>query len=438
MMGCAARQPGGRISEVFDTAAGRQGAYDLVEHDGVSLDAVQRAVGGATARASAGQPRVVVALDGTSLSLTDRQHSKDFGQLGIHAYKGRGIKVMNSLAMTEQGQVLGVAAQRYWVRSKPAQKKGYRRVSERESTYWRDVVTDVSQTFARLAPTTQLHFIADREADAALMMKHILRSGHDFTIRANGTRKLLRGRRRVSLRKSVAQQPPLGCMSLTLRRSGRDERVDLTLRAVRAAIVLRDRHTQTRTTHELTIVWARQPRESARGREPIQWLLYTTDEVHDLAGACAVVERYAYRWRIEEMHRTWKSGACNVESMQLRSFDAATKWASMLAAVAARIERLKTLSREQPDEPAVVELSGTEIAALKLLKRKQAKRTEVIADGTPTIGQAVRWIADLGGYVGHKSSGPPGSTVIGRGLEKLATATALLQALQEQGALKMR
>ncbi len=46
-------------------------------------------------------------------------------------------------------------------------------------------------------------------------------------------------------------------------------------------------------------------------------------------------------------------------------------------------------------------------------------RTETIPEGVPSIAQAVRWIADLGGYTGKSSGGPPGSTTIGRGLERL-------------------
>jgi hypothetical protein len=56
---------------------------------------------------------------------------------------------------------------------------------------------------------------------------------------------------------------------------------------------------------------------------------------------------------------------------------------------------------------------------LVVLKRRQKKRTESVPDGVPTIAQATRWIADLGGFTGKSSGGPPGSITIGRGLERL-------------------
>lgn len=48
----------------------------------------------------------------------------------------------------------------------------------------------------------------------------------------------------------------------------------------------------------------------------------------------------------------------------------------------------------------------------------------------PTLGQAVRWVADLGDYFGP-SNGPPGPTVIGRGLHDVLTAAQALQNLQK-------
>ena len=60
-----------------------------------------------------------------------------------------------------------------------------------------------------------------------------------------------------------------------------------------------------------------------------------------------------------------------------------------------------------------------ELEALRAAKSKIKSRVEVVPDSVPTIAQAVRWIADLGGYTGKSSGGPPGSTTIGRGLERL-------------------
>jgi hypothetical protein len=98
-----------------------------------------------------------------------------------------------------------------------------------------------------------------------------------------------------------------------------------------------------------------------------------------------VIYGYTQRWRIEEFHRTWKQGRCNVESTQLHSTEHVKIWAIILASVSMRIERLKYLSRNYPDLPATEELSSYEIQALVILKRQHKKRTERIPNRIPTI-----------------------------------------------------
>jgi hypothetical protein len=121
-----------------------------------------------------------------------------------------------------------------------------------------------------------------------------------------------------------------------------------------------------------------------------------------------------------------------VEETQLQNAAQVKKWATVLATVALRIERLKYLSRQQPDLPASVELSAVEIRTLLLLKRVQKKRNETIADVMPSIAQATRWIADLGGYTGKSSGGPPGSITIRRGLDEVRAGARVLEALENE------
>jgi hypothetical protein len=170
--------------------------------------------------------------------------------------------------------------------------------------------------------------------------------------------------------------------------------------------------------------WARgkrsPPKSShARGARPVQ-------DNTSLQDALDVVAGYSMRWRIEEFHRTWKRGDVDVESTQLGSASAVKIWATILATVALRIERLKRLARTRAQLPASVELSRHEIQALKLLKFGERP-----APAQPTIADAVAWIAELGGFAGKYSGKPPGATVLGRGLRYLRPAAQLL-AVQER------
>jgi len=434
MMARLAARPAGRVSEVFTIPAERQGAYDFLEHR-VTSCAVQDAIGDACARDCKEHDCVLVVLDGTSLNFTDHAETKGFGRISAYWHKARGLKLLNTLALSTDGVPIGVPSQRYWIRdAEPKSKRIYRPAHARESVHWRNAVDEVSARMARLAPATRLHFIADREADASLFIADIIKRGHDVTVRAKGTRKVAAKGLRIPVRSKLNRQKPVARMPLLIKaRPGRRQReVTLSVRMARLPLILRDRHAKKRRVHELTAVWAREEGRVPAGEERVEWLLYTTERVDTAAGACAVVQRYSYRWRIEEMHRTMKSGVCRIEDAQLRSVEAATKWASMHSAIAARVERLKQRSRLEPELPASEELTETEIRAIVLLKRDEKKKTEVIPNGTPSLAQAVRWIADLGGYVGNKSSGPPGTIVIKRGLERIRWAAKAIEALEKK------
>lgn len=102
--------------------------------------------------------------------------------------------------------------------------------------------------------------------------------------------------------------------------------------------------------------------------------------------------------------------------------NAMVKWATILAAVATRIERLKYLSR---NKPATVELGDDEIEALKLDQRQGrpgAKRKQRLP-AVPTIAEATRWVAELGGWIGP-ANGPPGSSTLARGMQRLGDLVA--------------
>ena len=196
----------------------------------------------------------------------------------------------------------------------------------------------------------------------------------------------------------------------------------MVLRAVEVTLQLRDERTQKVTPLTVSVAWVREEGTTPPGEKPLDWMLLSNAPIDDADSARAIVLGYAMRWRIEEFHKTWKTGACNVEQTQLRSRNAIIRWATILAVVAARIEELKRLSRTEPQRPATDALSEVEIDVLVALKRRQKKRTETVPDGIPTIDQAVRWLADIGGYTGKSSGGPPGSITIRRGLDRLQMA----------------
>lgn len=433
----AAQRPGPFVTEVFRNAAERQAAYDFLEHDHVDTADVSDALYCATARASEGHDRVLVVVDGTSLTLTDRARAKDFGAIGTFARGARGIKVMNALALSWDGAAIGLADQQWWTRQAPAGYNRYRNKDDRESRHWRVAISEVADRFASYAPDTKLHFLLDREGDAAQTIWTLVDSGHDFTIRSAARRNALMGWRRRNVLAVLGEHPVLARTTIDVVASsaGAPRQVRLDIRAARLPMLFRDKydkHTKGRLI-EVGVVWARERGRTARD-ERIEWVLFTNLPVKTSRQALETVHRYAKRWRIEDLHRTWKSGMCRVEETQLRSTNAVIKWATILAAVATRAEHLRRRAREEPDAPATDELTTGEIEALVLLKNDNlSKRAKPVDDVGLTLGTAVRWIADLGGYVGNRGSGPPGATTIARGLEPVLMTAAVLAKLRAEG-----
>jgi hypothetical protein len=122
----AALAPSGKVAEVFGNDAERQGAYDFLESGHIGVAAILSAMTGQAAEECAGENRVLVPVDGSSVTLVDRDGAKDFGAIGDYAHGARGIKVISALALTESGGVpLGLLSQVYWTRptTKPRKTK---------------------------------------------------------------------------------------------------------------------------------------------------------------------------------------------------------------------------------------------------------------------------------------------------------------------------
>ena len=450
----AARRPGGRITQVFAQSAARQGAYDFLESQHASAREILATVAaGSLGRVSA-EECVIIPMDGTSLSLADHAEKKGFGSVGSRERGARGIKIVDAIAVTPAGLPLGVVAMRWWSRpivGPPARDRQLIPPHEKEVQHWLDAIDDV-QALLQRAPKTRGWLQLDREGDSQYVLEKLSTSGHWFTVRSNADRRIhLHGRLRVRprrpdwgtrhyLRPHLRKQPILGRYQLDVpARDGRpSRRADMLVRAATVNVLLQDKRTSKRRVVAVNAVWAREVRgplrqsRSGQTRAPaLDWLLLTNYPVATLRAARHVISTYALRWRIEDFHRAWKSGVCNVEDTQLRKTEPVMKWAAILASVAMRAERLKHLARENPDSSARNELSGAELEALVLLKKRQAKRGEKLSR-SPTIETAVRWIAELGGYTGKSSGGPPGIQTITRGLEQLSIAEVVVAALAKR------
>lgn len=421
MLRRALERPSGLMTEVFDKGAERQAAYKFVEGS-TAPAAITQALAEATLRQLAQEPYVFVPVDGTSLSLTDRGATKGFGSIGNSHLPTRGLKVIDALAVRRDGTTLGLLDLEWWSRAprKSCSRARRRRLGLTETQHWVDAIERVRARF--LAAACVPWFVIDSEGDASAILRSVVGARCHFTIRVSQReRPVVQGPTRTTpLGRHMQRRPVIGSRVVVVPEApGRRARIAaLDVRASRVWLDVPAHERSGRELISVSVVWAREQR-APYGEKPIEWMLLTDRAAGSFEEATEILDSYRQRWRIEEFHRAWKS-LCRVEDTQLRAKDHVVRWATLLAAVATRAEQLKQLARNKPEMLASEVFNDVEIRALIAMKRKQKKRTEIVTDDVPTIATAVLWLAELGGYTGKSSGGPPGAITIGRGLERHA------------------
>jgi hypothetical protein len=434
MASMVAERTSGTVADVFERAPDRQAAYDLLNNGAVRSRALLSAAAQATIERCENHDFAYVVLDGTTLTLRDPSRTKPLGRVGASELWARGLKVVDAYAVAPDGTPAGIVDLQFWARSEHREKKSrFKRRRDRttEMRHWSACADAAANAFESHAPQIRPWFVMDREADEAALLRQMASMQSWFTVRAAQNRVVDRRGKLRKLFTAARTAKTFGTRHVRLVRTKiRTARIaKLELRAAKQTLLLPTYHGHCeRTPLEVGVV---EVREVGGRRDRLHWVLLTTAPISTREEVERVVDSYVARWRIEEFHRTWKSGGCDVEKTKLRSVEGICKWAILLAAVASRIERLRYLSRTQPDAPATVELSEDEILALILAKRRIKNTVEDVPDAIPNIRIATRWIGDLGGYAGHYKGYEPGPTTLSRGLEKLAVWTQAVKATLE-------
>jgi hypothetical protein len=429
MAAALASRPAGRVTDAFDDLADREGAYRLLSNDAVGREALTDAMCDAAARQCASHERVYVAIDGSSLSLHDPKAIRGLGGVGAWKDFGRGLHVMTALALDAQGVAIGVCGQNWWARTErsPKRRASRRKLADKETRFARNTWDEARQRLLELAPNTAAIGVMDRGFDCWPVLQ-TAEQGARFIVRARISRRLADGPRggRRYLIPTLHSEPVRGRYRVEVPSQPARPGRQATLQVQTARVSVELRVTKRKRQYvELNAVLAREV-GGPRGAS-LSWMLLTTEPIDTFEQVVDIIGAYTLRWRIEEMHRAWKRGGGNVEQTQLRSRQAIEKWATLHCAVAARALRLTQLARTEPERPAIEEFTQDEIDAAIVLR---GKRTQLRLGDRPSLGELVRMIADIGGYTGKSSGGPPGPTVIGRGLERLKVAANVVEALR--------
>jgi hypothetical protein len=422
------RNPGASIPKACASAADTKAAYRALTAEETSAEEIRLSHARATAERTQGIERVLVVQDTTALSFHTRPSIRGLGQLTKTGT--RGLLVHSGLALTPEGVPLGIVHQQVWARDEEERKRGTRRkrlVEEKESFRWLETVDAVESL---LPKDLEVWVAGDREADLFELFAMQRREGLHLVVRAVQDRKV-ESEEAQYLLDAVERAPVLGEMEVSVPRSKKRQTrtAKLEVKACTLKLVPPRNHLgrQDLSPIRVSVVRVREVETTPEAEEPIEWLILTTVPVYTLPRAVEIVEAYAQRWKVERYHYTLKSG-CRIEELQLEGADRIERALSIYTVVAWRLLYMTYVARVAPELPCTVILEEDEWQALFVVGSKRAKP---LPEKVPTVREAVRMIATLGGFQGRKGDGEPGVQSIWTGFGRLMDFTFALERLRD-------
>jgi hypothetical protein len=415
-------RPMADIPEACQSESKMQAAYRFLSNEDVEFETLLQPHYAATEQRirEVGEGSVVlVPQDTTSVNYTALKTAQGLGPIGSTVDGAQGLHLHSSLAMTAQGVPLGFVDAQCWAREpKEFGKKAKRAalpIQDKESYRWIKSYQAVAAVQKR-NPQVQLVSVGDREADIYELFEEALRDpgGAGLLVRAVHDRKVQDEQQRLF--ETVQAQPIAGYQSIHLpRQKNRPARqAELAIRF--AAVTLCPPKSKPGLAPlAVQMVFAQEVAPPAQV-EPIEWALLTTNKVENFGQACEKLAWYTQRWGIEVFHRTLKSG-CRVEDRQLGHGDHLQACLAIDMVIAWRIHHMTKLGREVPDLPAEAYFDHDECQVLIAHERKNRNRPKDAP--APSLYEAIRMIAKLGGFIGRKSDGEPGTETLWRGLLRL-------------------
>lgn len=419
-------------------------SYDLFKREEATPDRLQSTHRDRVRQRCSASGLYLLVEDTTDVSYSGGEHREGLGPIGNRRSASyQGVRLHSVIAMrvateAEAGprrrpvEICGLLDQQFLVRPEeqpadPNPTYGSRRKrmpsESLESQRWIRSIerTTLSTSEPEVSSANEVRYlrVADREADIYEYLSGTLEAGQGFVVRASQNRRLQdkeTGQRVGNLMtKARTQGTVLGSVELDLRaRPGMKARTaKLTVSSLKEVLIQspqRPGQGQGKSPTvpvEVVRVWEATPPQGVK--EPLEWLLLTSEPAATLDQALNVVQHYSSRWIIEEFHKALKT-ILGAERLQLERGERLIAAVSLMSIVALRMIDLREEVRLSPEAPA--EGRHFDKIELKILNKQTGKTTESLRD-------AMRAMAKLGGFIGRKGDGEPGMIILWRGRMRL-------------------
>jgi len=419
-------RPEASLPQALEDGASLKAAYRFFDNADIAHEKILAAHVASSAARMRGE-EVILAVQDTSY--IDYSAHPDTDGLGpLQAQGGYGMLLHSTLAFTPQRLPLGVVALRQWARDacKPRQRLTRRRraIEDKESHKWLDSIQAVAALKARV-PQARWVSVADREGDVFEFFSQAQALDVDVLVRASCNRNVQGPQAQVFA--ALAAAPLLGHKRLAVPASGTRKARTATLEIRACALTVKSpRNGLAHGLEPLTLwgVWAYETQAPA-GVQPLDWKLLTSVPVTCREQALERLDWYAARWGIEQWHRILKSG-CRIEMRQLESIERLQRLITVYAVIAWRIFYATLLARLLPDIACTAFLQDEEWQTLYC----RIHHTPIPPAKPPPLREAVRWIARLGGFLGRKGDGEPGTQTLWQGFQELIAMTEMYRIMK--------
>jgi len=421
-------RPTANVAQACASRAKTKAAYRFLDHDKTTMDTLLQPHYRATEARVRTESIVLAVQDTSSLNYTAHAATEGMGPIGSTANGPQGLHLHSTLAFSTQGTPLGFLDVQCWSRDRADFGKKAKRhrvpIEEKESFKWLKSLRAVAAVQAR-CPGTTLVSVGDREADIYELFEEAMAhlEGPKLLVRAEHNRQLQDEQH--CLWETMQSRPADGIQVLQVpRQASRAARTaHMSIRFAAVSLLAPAQHKGPAIS-----IWAvlAQEQNAPVGVKPLEWMLLTTVPVTCFEQATEKLMWYARRWGIEVLHRTLKSG-CRIERRQLGQADRIEACLAIDLVVAWRIYYLNKLGREVPQAPCTVYFEEAEWKALMVF----TTNNPVAPAQPPTLREAIRRVASLGGFLGRKSDGEPGTQTLWIGLQRLDDIAAMWQVMTD-------
>lgn len=414
------------LPHALENTAALKAAYRFFDNADIAHESVLAPHVLSSIRRMQDRPVVLAVQDTSYLDYATHPATEALGPLSGEG--GHGMVMHTTFAVTPERLPLGVLSLRLWARdrAKPRQNetRRTRAIKDKESHKWLESVQSVAALKQRLAGT-RLVSVADRESDVFEFFLEAQKLGVDLLTRAAYDRNVDGDQQQVFA--TLASAPVVAHKYLALAATPKRKARTAQLEIRACPLVLHaPRNGTARGLAPLALwgVWAYEL-DAPLGAEPLDWKLLTSVPILTAEHALERLEWYAARWSIEQWHKVLKDG-CRIEMRQLQSAERLKRLITVYAVIAWRIFYATLLARLVPDMSCTAILQQEEWEALYC----RIHHTPIPVATPPPLRQSVRWIARLGGFLGRRSDGEPGSKTLWRGFQHLIAMTEMYRIMK--------